>query len=117
MGEYSDLIDAAPQPAAVVLRAIRDAVLAAAPEAEEGISYGVPAYRYRGRPLIGVGTNAKGYSLFPFSGSIVSSVAADLVGFRVSKGAIGFTADQPVPGPVVDKIIGLRLAELGMDRR
>ncbi|GAB2755453.1 hypothetical protein GCM10027039_12580 [Terrabacter koreensis] len=82
------------------------------PEAEEGTSYGMPALRLDGRRLVGVTAAAKHLSLFPFSPAVVEAVAPDLEGFSLSKGTIRFTVDRPVPDPVLERVVSLRLAEL-----
>lgn len=109
---FAELIDAADADGAAALREILRLAHAASPEAEEGVSYGVDALLHQGRALIGIGTNAKGYALFPFSGSVMSMVADDLNGWRVTKGSVGFDGAKPLPSAVVERIIGLRLAEI-----
>ena len=72
----------------------------------------MPALRLDGRPLVGVTAAAKHLSLFPFSPAVVEAVAPDLEGFSLSKGTIRFTVDRPVPDPVLERVVSLRLAEL-----
>ncbi|PKQ30927.1 MAG: hypothetical protein CVT62_10675 [Actinobacteria bacterium HGW-Actinobacteria-2] len=109
---FADLIAEADAPAAAAITAVLDHARAQVPDLTEGVSYGVAALMYQGRGLIGIGPHAKGYTLFPFSGSIVAAVADQLPGYRLSKGAIGFTAAQQIPVQVVDQIVGLRRAEI-----
>jgi uncharacterized protein YdhG (YjbR/CyaY superfamily) len=109
---FAELIADADAPAAAAVTAVLDRARALVPELSEGVSYGVPALVHAGRPLIGVGPHSKGYTLFPFSGSIVTAVADQLPGYRLTKGGIGFNAAQPVPEPVLDQIVQLRLAEI-----
>ncbi|GAA6524322.1 DUF1801 domain-containing protein [Intrasporangium sp. DVR] len=82
------------------------------PDADEGMSYGMPALRHRGKPLIAVVSAARHLSLFPFSSAVVEAVAGDLDGFSLSKGTIRFDVDRPVPEPVVERIVRLRVAEI-----
>jgi len=63
----TDLIAAAPPPARDVLAGWHGRALQLEPSATEGVSYGMPALRYRGRPLVAVATTKTGYSLYPFS--------------------------------------------------
>ncbi|MCE1174723.1 MAG: hypothetical protein LWW77_08980 [Propionibacteriales bacterium] len=109
---FAELIADADIPAAAAVTAVLDRARALVPDLSEGVSYGVPALLHSGRPLIGIGPHAKGYTLFPFSGSIVSAVADQLNGYRLSKGGVGFSGTQPVPDQVVDQIVALRLAEI-----
>ncbi len=83
-----------------------------APDASEGMSYGMPALKLDGKPLIGVAAAAKHLSIFPFSPAVVEAVADRLAGFSLSKGTIRFTADHLVPEDVVRDIVRLRVAEI-----
>jgi uncharacterized protein YdhG (YjbR/CyaY superfamily) len=112
MMTFAELIDAADADGAAALREILRLARAASPEAEEGVSYGVAALMHQGKPFIGIGTNARGYALFPFSGSVMSVVADDLADWRVTKGSVSFDSAKPLPSQVVERIIGLRLAEI-----
>ncbi|MDV3222004.1 iron chaperone [Intrasporangium sp.] len=82
------------------------------PDAEEGVGYGMPALRHRGKPLIAAVAAAQHLSLFPFSSAVVEAVAADLDGYSLSKGTIRFDADRPVPDEVVERIVRMRVAEI-----
>ena len=82
------------------------------PDADEGMSYGMPALRHLGKPLIAV-VAAKGHlSLFPFSSAVVEAVAPELTGHSLSKGTIRFEADRQLPEHVIERIVELRLAEV-----
>jgi uncharacterized protein YdhG (YjbR/CyaY superfamily) len=89
----------------------RARALTLAPGAEDGISYGVPALRYRGRPLVGVVATTAGFSLYPFSSAVVAQVAVP-AGLSTTKGAVRFTAEHPVPDEVFDAIVVARRAEI-----
>ena len=82
------------------------------PDAEEGMGYGMPALRHRGKPLFAVVAAAKHLSLFPFSGSIVESLADELDGYSVSKGTIRFDVERPLPEDVVERIVRMRVDEI-----
>lgn len=109
---FAELIAAADDAGAAAVREVLKLTLAEAPDAEEGVSYGVAALRYLGRPLVGVGANAKGFSIFPFSPAVVAAVASDLPDFTITKGSIGFNGERPIPRPVLTRIVRLRLAEI-----
>jgi uncharacterized protein YdhG (YjbR/CyaY superfamily) len=82
------------------------------PDAEEGMGYGMPALRHRGKPLIAVVSAANHLSLFPFSSGVVEAVAADLDGFSLSKGTIRFDVDRPVPDTVVERVVRMRVDQI-----
>lgn len=112
MGEVDAYLAGQPEDVARVLRHIADLVLEVVPDAEQGTSYGAPAFRYGGRPLLGFKVG-RDLSLFPFSADAVAAVADRCTGLRVTKGTIAFTVDHPAPDDVVEDLVRLRLAELG----
>lgn len=79
---------------------------------EEGTSYGMPALRYRGRPLVSVVATKAGFSIFPFSADVVAAVLPDLPGFASTKGGIKFTREQQLPVREFDRMLALRKAEI-----
>ena len=85
----------------VALERVRAIVLGAVPEAEEGKSYGMPAFIYAGRPLLGFRAAKKHLSIFPFSPAAIDAVRDRLGDFELSKGTVRFTADTPVPEDVL----------------
>jgi uncharacterized protein YdhG (YjbR/CyaY superfamily) len=109
IGDY--LAGLAPDQRAALQRVV-DVAMRVAPEAEEGTSYGIPALRLDGRPLIGVTASARHLSLFPFSPAVVEAVTPELDGFWLSKGTIRFTPDHALPEDVVERVVRLRRAEL-----
>src|SRR5687768_18026486 len=76
------------------LEKIRRAIKAAAPEAEEGISYGLAAFRLGDRPLVAFGATASHCAFFPMSGTTVADHQKELAGYDTSKGTIRFAADK-----------------------
>jgi uncharacterized protein YdhG (YjbR/CyaY superfamily) len=109
MDEY--LAGVAPDQRAVLER-IRAVVAEAVPDAEEGRSYGMPAFRYEGRPLIGFTAHKAHLSLHPFSAEVVDAVRGELEGYDLSKGTVRFTPEKPVPDEVVRQMVALRRQEL-----
>lgn len=94
------------------LAKLRATILAAAPGAIEGFSYGVPAIRVQGRAVVCYAAARAHYSLFPMSGGVLKTFASELTPFDVSKGTIRFAFDRPVPAVLVRRIVKARLAEL-----
>ncbi len=90
------------------LQRLRRAILAAAPGAEECISYGLPAFRFRGRMLVWFGATATHCSFYP--GGVVEACKAELEAFDTSKGTVRFQPDKPLPGTVVRKLVKARIA-------
>lgn len=84
----------------------------AAPSAEQGTSYGIPALKLDGRPLLGFRVAKQHLSVFPFSAAAVDAVRGRLEGFDLSKGTVRFTADQPPPDDAVRDLVRARIAEI-----
>jgi len=117
MGEVSDYIAALEGAERDVIERIRARAVSLVPDAVEGVSYGMPALRYRDSPLVSV-ISAKGHiGLYPFSPPVVSAVAGELEGYSLSKGTIRFTPEHPLPDSVVDRVILLRRDEIDTAKR
>ncbi|ACL39019.1 Domain of unknown function DUF1801 [Pseudarthrobacter chlorophenolicus A6] len=112
MGTVDDALADLPEPGRSCLRHVVAVARSVAPEATEGVSYGMPALKLDGKPLVGVVAAAKHLSIFPFSPAIVEAVAGRLDGYSLSKGTIRFTAEHPLPDSVVEEIVRRRLAEI-----
>ena len=95
------------------LEALRTAILAAAPGAEEYIGYGLAAFRLGGKPLVAVGATATHCALYLMSGSTVAAHAKALAGYDTSKGTVRFRPDAPLPPALVRKLVRARVAENG----
>ncbi|HKD18072.1 MAG TPA: DUF1801 domain-containing protein [Thermoanaerobaculia bacterium] len=87
---------------------LRRAIRAAAPKAEERISYGIPGYRLDGRMLVWFGAGARHCSFYP--GGIVPAFRSELAGYDTSKGTIRFSEDEPLPAALVRRIVKARIA-------
>lgn len=112
MGEMSDYLAGLDGPERDLIERIRARAVSLVPQAVEGMSYGMPALRYRDSPLVSV-MSAKGHiGLYPFSPAVVDAVSGELDGYSWSKGTIRFTPEQPLPESLVDRIILLRRDEI-----
>lgn len=93
------------------LEKVRKAIRAAAPAAEEGMSYGMPAF-IQGKPIAGYAASANHCAYYPMSGAVVAALQADLDGYETSKGAIRFPIGKPLPATLVRKLVKARLSEI-----
>src|SRR6185436_20604525 len=110
MKQYSTVdhyIAAQPEQSKVVLETIRAAVLQIVPEAEEVISYQMPAFKFKGM-LLWYAAFQKHYSLFPYGETIVA-FKDKLKSYELSKGTIRFTYEKPVPVKLIKEIARFRL--------
>ncbi|MEO8660793.1 MAG: DUF1801 domain-containing protein [Bryobacteraceae bacterium] len=94
------------------LEKLRKIIRAAAPKAEECISYGLAAFRLNGM-LVGMGATAKHCAFYLMSGSTVEAHKDELKDYDTSKGTIRFAPDKPLPAALVKKLVKARLAENG----
>lgn len=96
-----------------VLEALRATIRAVLPEAEECISYGVPAFRVGGRVVCGFAATSTGGSFYPFSGRTLETLSAELGRRSRTRSALHFAPEAPLPPALVRKLLRARLAEIG----
>ena len=98
-----------PEEKRAVLEALRERIRAIVPDAEEVISYGLPAFRVEGKVVIGFKANKNDYSIYPFSGGATDRFPEELKGRTVTSGSIHFTPEDPIPDDVLRGIIEWRI--------
>lgn len=92
------------------LEKLRRDIHAAVPNAEECISYQVPAFRVDGRVLVWFGAGKDHCSFYP--GGIISGFEKELAKYSTSKGTIPFPPDKPLPATLVRKLVKARMARV-----
>jgi uncharacterized protein YdhG (YjbR/CyaY superfamily) len=92
-----------------MLNELRSAIRKAAPEAEETISYRMPAYRLNG-VLVYFAAQKNHIGFYPTS-SGVDAFREELSAYKTSKGAIQFPLDEPIPLKLVSAIVKFRVKE------
>jgi uncharacterized protein YdhG (YjbR/CyaY superfamily) len=104
----------AAQPAAtqIVLERVRGAIGKSVRDAEECISYSIPAFRFNGRILLYFAGWKEHYSIYPASDAMVAAFNGALDEYRVSKGTLRFPLSKPVPVKLVQQIAKFRAQEL-----
>ena len=105
-----DYISSQPDAIRPSLEHLRRIIKEVAPEAEELISYQMPAFRYHGM-LVGFAAAKNHFGLYPWNGHTVEEFKEDLKGYSVTKGAIHFPIDKPIPEALVKKIVKARMQE------
>jgi len=93
------------------LERIRGIVHQAVPGAEEVISYGMPGFKYKGKYLVGFAAFKDHLSIFP-TAAPVEALHNKLGEFKLSKGTIQFTADNPIPESIIKELLAIRLQSI-----
>lgn len=102
---------ALPEPTRVALERLRRTIAATAPSAVEGIAYGVPAFRYRGRPLVSYGAGKGHCAFYVQSPAVMEAHARALAHLDTSKGTVRFQPDEPLAANLVADLVRARMAE------
>ena len=96
--EIDQYLDALEEPKRATLARLRQTILKVLPEADQGISYGVPAFKVRGKAIAGFAAFKNHLSYLPHSGSVFPRLHDELEGYTASSGALRFGIDEPLPG-------------------
>src|SRR5438128_9749921 len=97
------------EPKRSTLEVLRRTILEIAPDAEQVISYRVAAFRVGGETVAGFAAFRNHLSYLPFSGSVLSQLADELEGYTMTKSALHFPVDRPLPKTLVKKLVAVRL--------
>ncbi|HMH81844.1 MAG TPA: DUF1801 domain-containing protein [Gemmatimonadales bacterium] len=101
-------LKAVPPAPRAALQKMRKTIKAAAPEATEVISYGIPSFKHHGY-LVGFAAFKNHCSFFP--GTALDAFKRELASYETSKGTIRFTVDKPLPAALVRKLVKARVAQ------
>ncbi|HEX6329710.1 MAG TPA: DUF1801 domain-containing protein [Actinomycetota bacterium] len=99
------------------LQKLRETIAAAAPDADEGITYSMPGFTLGGRGFVGYMAFKDHYSFFPMSSGVVEAHRDELGDLVTGKGTISFDYGRPLPVRLVKKIVKARLAEATARRK
>ena len=110
--EIDEYLAALDEPKRSTLEQLRRTILEIVPEAEQGISYGIPAFKVGGKTVAGFAAFKHHLSYFPHSGSVLAELGDEVAGYRGSKGTLQFAVDAPLPKSLVEKLIAVRLSQL-----
>ena len=102
---------ALPDDQRTVMEHLRGIIRAAAPEATEQISYGMPAFKTNGRFLVSYAAFKRHFSLFPASQAVIDALGDEITPYHTGKGTIQFTVERPLGADVVTRLVKVRLEE------
>ena len=99
------------EPKRSTLQQVRQMILELIPDAEEGISYQLPAFRVQGKVVAGLGAFKNHLSYLPHSGSVFPELKDEVARYTTSTGALQFPTDAPLPRELVEKLLRVRIAQ------
>jgi uncharacterized protein YdhG (YjbR/CyaY superfamily) len=102
------------EPKRATLEALRRSILAVVPDAEQCISYGMPAFKVHGKTVAGFAAFKDHLSYLPHSGSVLGEIGDDLAGYRSTKGSLHFAIDGPLPDDLVRRLVETKMRQLGL---
>lgn len=105
-----------PEPGRSTLEEVRRRILAVVPDAEQCISYQMPAFRVHGKVVAGFAAFAKHLSYLPHSGTTLPALADELAAYQRTKSSLHFGFDEPLPDDLVAQLVATRLAEITTTR-
>jgi uncharacterized protein YdhG (YjbR/CyaY superfamily) len=100
------------EPKRSTLQQLRETILAFIPDAEQCISYGLPAFRVHGKVVAGFAAFKNHLSYLPHSGSVLPELGDEIASYKSTSGSLHFPIDRPLPKPLVEKLISIRLRQI-----
>jgi uncharacterized protein YdhG (YjbR/CyaY superfamily) len=110
--EVDEYLAALEEPKRSTLAQLRETILTIVPDAEQCISYGMPAFKLRGKTIAGFAAFKNHLSYLPHSGSVIPALGTATKGFSSTKGSLHFPVDRPLPKALVRKLLVARMAEV-----
>lgn len=103
------------EPHRSTLEEMRKRILCLVPDAEQTISYSVPAFKVRGKTVAGLAAFKNHLSYLPHSGSVLPTMAEQLAGYTRTKSALHFAVDPPLPPALIRNLLDVRMREAGLN--
>ena len=100
------------EPKRSTLEALRRSIRAVVPDADEGISYGMPAFRVGGKVVAGFAAFKNHLAYLPHSGEVLAGLGDRLTGYECTKGSLHFPVDEPLPDDLVRSLVDAKLEAL-----
>lgn len=106
-----EYLKAVPEEKRAVLKKLRTTIKAAAPKAEESISYMIPSYKYAGHPLVYFAAQKNFCSLYAVGRATIKQFEKELKDFEISDTTIHFTPEHPLPLSLIKKMVKERMKQ------
>ena len=102
------------EPARGTLEEMRRRILEVVPDAEQCLSYGVPAFKVQGKTVAGLAAFKNHLSYLPHSGSVLSELAEQTRRYAQTSGSLHFPHDTPLPRPLIEQLLATRMRQAGL---
>ncbi|MDP2014574.1 MAG: DUF1801 domain-containing protein [Actinomycetota bacterium] len=109
VAEVDAYIEAFDAPQQKALNALRDVILQYLPDAEQGMSYSMPAFRVKGKVIAGMAGYKAFVSYYPHSGSVIEQVP-EAAKYEGTPGSLHFPLNKAIPKRLVKQLIEVKLA-------
>jgi uncharacterized protein YdhG (YjbR/CyaY superfamily) len=109
--EIDEYLSGLEEPKRGTLEQMRRTILEVVPDAEQGLSYGLPAFRLRGKVVAGFAAFKNHLSYLPHSGSVFPELRDELAAYRTTTGALQFPIDAPLPKSIVQRLVAVRVSQ------
>jgi uncharacterized protein YdhG (YjbR/CyaY superfamily) len=110
--EIDSYLAALGEPERTTLEELRRSILAVIPDAQQCMSYGMPAFKVGGKTVAGFAAFKNHLSYLPHSGSVLEKLGKDLANYQSTKGSLHFAVGEPLPRGLVKKLVTTRMREL-----
>jgi uncharacterized protein YdhG (YjbR/CyaY superfamily) len=110
--EVDDYLAGVAEPRRSTLEALRRSILAVVPDAEQGISYGMPAFRVEGAVVAGFAAFKSHLAYLPHSGDVLGDLRDDLAPYTRTAGSLHFDVDEPLPDDLVRRLVEAKQARV-----
>ena len=102
------------EPERATLEEVRRRILEVIPDAEQCLSYSMPAFKVDGQTIAGLAAFNNHLSYLPHSGSVLSELGEEVSGYEQTKGSLHFAVDAPLPRHLVNSLIRAKMRQCGL---
>jgi uncharacterized protein YdhG (YjbR/CyaY superfamily) len=102
------------EPKRATLEEMRRRILEVIPDAEQCVSYGMPAFKVQGKTVAGLAAFKNHLSYLPHSGSVLGALAEQTGGYTQTSGSLHFAIDTPLPRPLIKQLLATRMQQAGL---
>lgn len=102
------------EPKRATLEEVRRRILEVIPDAEQCLSYAVPAFKVQGKTVAGLAAFKNHLSYLPHSGSVLTELAAETRGYTRTSGSLHFPVGEPLPRALIKKLLVTKMRQAGI---